>query len=169
MLIIPRILLFSGLSSSIIPPEIAWVVLIMFVPFLSALVISQVPLGWGKGHGTKVASLKRLCFPCTGIKLMAQQSPSTLDSLSCPPLPECRPCASLCPEQPKEQAHRNAGEQSQIVPAARRREKRGRRRERKSEGETEELGGGGKINPCLCMVEFLGRCLQRGVVEPNNA
>lgn len=75
MLIIPGILLSSGLSSSIIPPEISWVVLIMFVPFLSALVISRVPLGWGKGHGTKVASLKRLCFPCAGIKLMAQQSP----------------------------------------------------------------------------------------------
>ena len=49
MLIIPGILLSSGLSSSIIPPEIAWLVLIMFVPFLSALVISQVPSGWGEG------------------------------------------------------------------------------------------------------------------------
>lgn len=94
MLLIPAILLSPGLSSSVLPPEIAWVVLSMFVPFLSALVISWVPLGWGKGHGTKVASLKRLCFPCAGIKSMAPQSLSTLDSLSCPPLPECRPCAS---------------------------------------------------------------------------
>lgn len=36
------------LSSSIISPEIAWVVLIMFVPFLSALVISWVPRAGGR-------------------------------------------------------------------------------------------------------------------------
>lgn len=155
MLIIPGILLFSGLSSSVIPPEIARVVLITFVPFLSALVISPVPLGWGKGHSTEVASLKRLCFPCAGIKLMAQPPPSTLDPLSCPPRPECKTCAAPVPERAGQGSPstdpQECGEHSQIVPATREREERGRRREGKSKGEKKELEVGRGGNKSLLM------------------
>lgn len=67
--------------------------------------------------------------------------------------------------EPQEQARRNTGAQSQIVPA----EKKGRQRERKEgdnvRGEKEEQGG--EKNPRL--VEVLGRCCQDSVVKKNNA
>lgn len=132
MLITPGLLSSSGLSPAVIPPEIAQVALIMLVPFLSALVISRVPPGREQGHGTAVASLKRLCFPCAGIKLMAQQSPGTLGSLSCPCQTQTLGTKRARCGQPEPWTCRNVHEQSQIVPA-RGEGKRGRRREREKQ------------------------------------
>lgn len=117
MLITPGLLSSSGLSPAVIPPEIAPVALIMLVPFLSALVISRVPPGWEQGHGTAVTSLKRLCFPCAGIKLMAQQSPGTLGSLSCPCQTQTLGTKRARCGKPEPWTCRNVHEQSQIVPA----------------------------------------------------